>query len=148
LGARRIEDNRKRVPCDHRVQLRLFGPTGHENLAQVSPWETHPIAPCLRGTRILGRAVDVGVPDWKGTERSIIWNMVGELRRRTNLADFQPSYRGTGGTPMILFARPQRHARRQAQGIIGVWPGVWPVFPIPTDWNDDDDKDDGRLSLC
>jgi hypothetical protein len=41
-------------------------------------------------------------------------------------AHFKPSFGNTGGTPMILFARPQRHARRQAQGIIG----VPPVFPI------------------
>jgi hypothetical protein len=40
-------------------------------------------------------------------------------------ADIQPS--GTGGTPMILFGRPQRHARHRAQGIIG----VSPVSPIP-----------------
>jgi hypothetical protein len=42
------------------------------------------------------------------------------------LADFQRSFRGTGGTPMILFARPQCHAPRRAQGVIG----VPPVFPI------------------
>jgi hypothetical protein len=33
---------------------------------------------------------------------------------------------------MILFARPQRHARRQAQGIIG----VSPVFPAPAKRHD------------
>jgi hypothetical protein len=43
-------------------------------------------------------------------------------------ADLNHHFENTGGTPMILFARPQRHARRQAQRIIG----VPPVFPIPT----------------
>jgi hypothetical protein len=33
------------------------------------------------------------------------------------LADIQPSSRDTGGTPVILFARPQRHARTGVQGI-------------------------------
>jgi hypothetical protein len=47
-------------------------------------------------------------------------------------ADFQPSFRGTGGTPMILFARPQLHARRQAYGIIG----VSPVSRIPAKGDD------------
>jgi hypothetical protein len=37
-------------------------------------------------------------------------------------ADFQPSFRDTGGTPMLLFARPQHHARHRAHGIIGVSP--------------------------
>jgi hypothetical protein len=43
------------------------------------------------------------------------------------LADFQPSFQDTGGTPMLLFARPQGHARRRTQSIIG----VSPVSPIP-----------------
>jgi hypothetical protein len=38
---------------------------------------------------------------------------------------------------MILFARSQRHARRRAQGIIG----VSPVFPIPA-------KEDGARADC
>jgi hypothetical protein len=37
-------------------------------------------------------------------------------------ADFQRSFRDTGGTPMILFARPQRHPRHRAHGSIGVPP--------------------------
>jgi len=44
----------------------------------------------------------------------------------------QPSFRDTGWTPMILFARFQRPARRRAQGIIG----VPPVFLIPAKGDD------------
>jgi hypothetical protein len=43
------------------------------------------------------------------------------------LADFEPSFRDIGGTPMMLFARPQCHARLRVQGIIG----VSPVFSTP-----------------
>jgi predicted dehydrogenase len=49
-------------------------------------------------------------------------------------------FANTGGTPMILFARPRRHARRRAQGIIG----VSPVFPISA--NVDNQKPEGRPS--
>jgi hypothetical protein len=41
--------------------------------------------------------------------------------------NFQRQSGNTGGTPMILSARPQLHERHRAQGIIG----VSPVFPIP-----------------
>jgi hypothetical protein len=51
---------------------------------------------------------------------------------------YQPSFRGTGGTPMILFVPPQRHAPRQAQRIIG----ISPVFPIRA--KGDDQKPEGR----
>jgi hypothetical protein len=44
----------------------------------------------------------------------------------------QPSFRDTGWTLMILFARFQRPARRRAQGIIG----VPPVFLIPAKGDD------------
>jgi hypothetical protein len=43
--------------------------------------------------------------------------LIAEAVRR-----FQPSFQNTGGTPMILFARPQRHARPRAHRIIGVSP--------------------------
>jgi hypothetical protein len=48
-----------------------------------------------------------------------------EAVKMPELQNLSWAFRGTGGTPMILFARPQRHARRQAQGVIG----VSPVFP-------------------
>jgi hypothetical protein len=41
---------------------------------------------------------------------------------RFGFADFQLSFRDTGGTPMLLFARPQRHPRHRAHRIIGVSP--------------------------
>jgi hypothetical protein len=40
------------------------------------------------------------------------------------LADILPSSQDTGGTPMILFARPQSHAHHQAQSVIGLPAGV------------------------
>jgi hypothetical protein len=50
------------------------------------------------------------------------------------------SFRGTGGTPMTLFARPQRHASHRAQRIIG----VSPVFRIPA--NGDNRKPEKRIA--
>jgi hypothetical protein len=41
---------------------------------------------------------------------------------RKAVPDFQPSSRNTGGTPMILFVRSERHARPRVQRIIGVSP--------------------------
>ena len=54
------------------------------------------------------------------------WLRIQPNKRQLNWATIkkaealQPSFRHTGGTPMILFARSQGHARCRVQGIIGV----------------------------
>jgi hypothetical protein len=73
--------------------------------------------PRHRTHRIIGVSPVSRIPA-KGDDRKTNRRILPAKR----FADFQPSFRDTGGTLLLLFARSQRHPRRRAQGIIGVSP--------------------------